>query len=283
MAHIELHVHPFLGRNTITDVVQTMDSQGLDVLGMESLDDSLFPSVVEQTKMDFPTALSDQSGVKLANGKYFLNAREYNTKENLHILTVGYSMDSAVPETEIRRVIDQGLEKGALILLSHLFVDNGKTKTADHISDELTQELEKICKEYSGQVTLEWNGYCIPWMREFLKQGLNAVGFDIKYHDVNQRAEDLSASLNEQGYNVPLVADTDLHARTKRHLRYMGTSRIIIDVEGESPKEIVDSMRRNIFAGNYENVKQYVSSLNLLEAFCVPILLPGYFKIKSMS
>ena len=74
MEQIELHVHPFLGRNTINDVAQAMDNQGLDILAMESLDDSLFPFVVEQSKIAYSTAVVDQSGVRLPNGKYFLNA-----------------------------------------------------------------------------------------------------------------------------------------------------------------------------------------------------------------
>lgn len=277
MAHIELHVHPFLGRNTIIDVVQAMERRSLEVLAMESLDASLFPFVVEETKKAYPTAVGDNSGIKLPNGRYFLNAREYNTRENLHVLTVGCSLDEATPQTEIRRVIDKGIANGALILLDHPFIDNGETKTAGHISEGLGQELEEICKEYSGQVTIEWNGYCIPWIRQALKHGLNAFGFDIKYHDVNKRAEQLSESLREQGYNVPVVADTDLHARTKRHLQHMGTSRIITEIQGETPKEVVNSMRNNIFQGNYENVKEYVSSLHLLEAFCVPILMSDRF------
>jgi hypothetical protein len=278
MADIELHVHPFLGKNTINNVVQAMENQDLDIIAMESLDAPLFPFIVEDTKKEYPTSICDSSGIKLPNGKYFLNAREYNTKEGLHVLTVGYSMDNANPKTEIRRVIDNGLKNNSLILLDHPFVDNIKTRTAGHISVELEQELENICREYSGQVTLEWNGYCIPWMRKGLKYGLNAVGIDTQYHDVNKRVEEFSAKLMGQGYNVPVIADTDLHARTKGHLQHMGTSRIITDIEGETPKDIVDSMRKNIFKGNYENVKQYVSSIHLLGAFCVPIILPKYFK-----
>ena len=278
MAHIELHVHPFLGSNTISDVVQAMEERQLDVLAMESLDCSLFQHVAERTKGYFPTSVCDNSGIRLPNGRYFLNAREYNTKENLHILTVGYSLDDATPHTEIREIIDKGLANGALILLDHPFVDNGKTRTAGHISEELGQELESICKEYSGQVTLEWNSYCVPWIRQGLRQGLNAVGLDIRYHDVNKKVEEFSESLKKQGYNVPIIADTDLHARTRRHLQHMGTARIITNVQGETPGQIVASMRRNIFKGEYENVKRYVSSLHLLEAFCVPILLPRYFK-----
>jgi hypothetical protein len=278
MANIELHAHPFLGRYAITDVAQAMHDRDLDVLAMEALDDSLFQFVVEETKKAYPAAVSDNSGIRLPNGRYFLNAREYNTKENLHVLTVGHSMDEATPQTEIRRVIDNGLANNALVLLDHPFVDNGKTKTAGHISAELEHELEEICREYSGQVTLEWNGYCIPWMRQVLKQGLNAAGFDIKYHNVNQRAEELSAKLKKEGYNVPVIADTDLHARTKRHLHQMGTAKIITDISGETPTEIISSIRKNIFQGNYKNVKEYVSSLHLLEAFCIPILLPRYFR-----
>jgi hypothetical protein len=276
-SHIELHVHPFLGRNSLIDVVKAMEDTGLDILALESLDGSLYPYVVEEAKKAYPQSQNDSAGVRLPNGRYLLNAREYNTSENFHVLTVGYSLDTANPQTEIRRVIDSGLENGALILLDHPFIDNGKTKTAGHISEHMEQELEKLCKEYSGQVTLEWNGYCIPWMRQVLKYGLNTVGFDIKYHDVNQRAEELSKSLSEEGYNVPVLADTDLHARTKRHLHHMGTARIVTDVQGDSGKEVVESMRQNIFDGNYENVRQYVSSLHLLEAFCVPILMPNHF------
>lgn len=277
-SNIELHVHPFLDNNTLTDVVEAMDKQNLDIVGLEVLNDSLYPIVVEEARKIYPKAAVDNSGVRFPNGKYLLNAREYDTKERLHILTVGYSMNEAVPDTEIRRIIDNGLANNAFVLLDHPFVDNINTRTAGHISDSLEQELEKICKEYSGQIALEWNGYCIQWMRYALKQGLNLAGFDIRYHDVNERAEQLSGSLRKQGYNVPVVADTDLHARSRGLLQAMGTSRIIADVQGETARDAVDSMKKNIFAGAYENFKRYVSFFHLLRAFCFPILFKGYFK-----
>jgi hypothetical protein len=276
-SNIELHLHPFLERNEIVEIVRAMDRKGLDILALESLDSSLYPCVIKEAKNRYPTSQYDSAGVKLPHGKYLLNAREYNTKENLHILTVGYSMDSATPQTEIRKIIDDGLENDALILLDHPFVDNRKTRTAGHISGELEQELEKLCREYSGQIALEWNGYCIPWIRQALKHGLNSVGKGIKYHDVNKRAEELSAKLDSYGYNVPVVADTDLHARNKRLLHAIGTARIITYTEGESAVDIVKSIKKNVFAGDYQNVKKYVSSLHLLEAFCMPILFPKYF------
>lgn len=277
MAEIEFHLHPFIEKNSIIDIVQAMDSRNLDILAMESLDNSLFSFILEKTKEIYPGIIYDQSGIRLSNGKYFLKAREYNTKENLHILTVGYSMDDAVPKTEIRKIIDNGLNNEALVLLDHPFVDNGKTKTAGHISVELEQELEKICREYSGAIALEWNGYCIPWIRQILKFGLNTMGFDMKYYDVNQRAEELSNSLKEQGYNVPIIADTDLHTRKRRYLNYLGTARIITDVDGETPKEILNSIKKNIFQNKHKNIKRYVPASHLLEAFCLPILLPQFF------
>ena len=57
----------------------------------------------------------------------------------------------------------------------------------------------------------------------------------------------------------------------------MGTARIVTDIQGESGNEVIESMRKNILDGNYENVKEYESSLHLLEAFCVSILMPNHF------
>jgi hypothetical protein len=279
MANIELHVHPFLGKNTLVDVVQAMRNNDLDVLALESLDSSLFPHVLEEAKQIYTHLQSDHSGIKLPDGRYLLNAREYNTKENLHVLTVGYSMNKATPETEIRKVIDKGLAHKALVILDHPFVDNAKTNTAGHISGELEQELGKICREYSGQIALEWNAYCVPWVRCGLKHVLNLAGFGIKYHNVNKKAEELSAKLKEQGYNVPVVADTDLHARNRRLLQMMGKARIITNIEGETPAQVVSSIRSNIFKGDYKNIneKSVPFFSHLLSAFCLPIMFPKYF------
>jgi len=277
-ANIELHVHPFLGKNTIAEVVNAMNQTNLDIVALEVLDDSIHQQILEEANKHYPNLKSDEEGIKLPNGKYLLNAREYNTKEGFHLLTVGYSFDDANPNTEMRKVIDEGLNHSALVLLDHPFVDNGKTRTAGHISAEMEQDLENLCKEYSGQVVLEWNGYCIPWMRKELKGVLNLIGQRTSYYDVNKKAEQLSEKLKKQSYVVPIVADTDLHARGKKQLSAMGTSRFITNVEGDSAKDIVNSMNRNIFDGNYENVKNYVSSFHLLEAFCFPVLFPKYFK-----
>lgn len=276
-ANIELHVHPFLGNNSLVDVVETADRNNLDILALESFDLSLYPDVVRQAKEYYPDSTFDEAGVRLPNGKYLLNAREYGTKEDIHVLTIGYSFDKADPVTEIRKIIDLGLEHKALVILDHPFVDNGITRTAGHISENTERELGELCREYSGNIALEWNGYCIPWIRRGLKFVLNLMGQKVQYYDVNKKVEELSEKLHRDGYNVPVLVDTDLHARSKRQLSEMGTARLIMDVEGECASDTVCSMKKNIFAGNYENVKKYVSSFHLLGAFCLPVLFPWYF------
>ncbi len=282
--NIELHVHPYLNKNSLVDVVKTMDKTNIDILALETLDESVYPLVMDETKKACLNHTTDYAGVKLTdrktNGKYLLNAREYNTKEGFHILTVGYSYNEANPQTEIREIIDKGLKHNALIVLDHPYADNKYTRTAGHISEKMERDLENLCKEYSGQIVLEWNAYCVPWVREGLQIFLNDfVGHKTLYHDINKKAEELSEKLKEQGYNSPIIVDTDLHARNKRALKAMGTSRIIMDVEGECASEIITSMKKNIFAGNYTNIKKPVSFwFHLLPFYCLPQILPKIFK-----
>lgn len=277
-ANIELHAHPFLDRYSLVDITNTMDKTGIDILALESLDNSLHPRIVDEAKKHYPSSQFDPAGIRLPNGKYLLNAREYNTKENFHILTVGYSYDEATPNTEIRKIINEGLKHNALVLLDHPYVDNGKTKTAGHISKKMEQDLEQLCKEYAGQIALEWNAYCKPWIRKGLQIFLNLISHKTLYHDVNKKVEELSKKLSEQGYNLPVIADTDLHARNKQLLSAMGASRIITDVEGDCASDIIKSMKNNIFQGNYKNIKKYVGLSHLLSAFCFPMLFSKFFK-----
>jgi hypothetical protein len=276
-ANIDLQVHPFLGNNTLVDVVEAMALTNLDVVALEAFNESLYPKVLEEAQQSFEGIVHDQAGIKLPNGRYLLNSREYNTFEGIHVLTIGYSMDKATQRTEIRELIDNALSNNALVILDHPFVDNIHTRTAGHISKLMEGELESLAREYSGQIAAEWNGYCIPWMRRGLQFGLNCVGISTLYHDVNKAVEYFSERLASKGINIPVLADTDLHARRKSHLLAMGTGRIIMDIEGQLPAEIVDSMKRNVFAGNYKNQKEYVGASHLLGAFCLPILFPRYF------
>lgn len=277
-ANIDIHVHPFLGNNSFIDVVEAMDWTGVDAIALEYLNASVYPTVLKEALKHYPKTIASETGVMLPNNKYIFNAREYGTKENLHILTVGYSLDGATPQTGIREIIDKSLEHDALVVLDHPFADNGRTRTGGHISQTLEDEVEKLCREYSGEIALEWNGYCNPGIRRVLMTALNYLGIQTSYHDVNRKVEELSAKLQKQGYNLPVLADTDLHARTKQHLKSTGTARFVTDIEGESPSEVLRSIKGNVFRGSYRNVKRYAGLPHLLSAFCFPILMPCIFK-----
>lgn len=275
-AGIDLHIHPFLRNNSIVDVLEAMDKNGLDIVALESFNSSIYPAVLFEAARICENPKKDMAGIRFQNNRYILNAREYDTKERIHVLTVGYSFE-ADPKDEIRKVIDNGLENDALVVLDHPFVDNVYTRTAGHISEEKEKLLEELCKEYPNQIALEWNAYCIPWMRKGLQIALNLAGHKTDYHDVNEKAKELALKMSVRDYYTPLIADTDLHARSKRLLSAIGRSRLIVDVEGESAKEILSSMKRSIFAGRYSNMTNYVSAWHLARAFILPMMLPRFF------
>jgi len=282
IANIELHVHPYLDKYGIDDVIAAMDRQGVDIVALPVLNGVIHNDVLRKVGESYgpDNLLIDQAGIRLPSGEYLLHAHETNTKENLHVLTVGYSPDEADPKAEIRRVIETGLEKNAIVLLDHILVDNGKTGTAGHISAEKEEFVKELCREYSGEIALEWNGYCKPWVRKVLQEILNAgvrflLGTEkVRYHDVNEKVIDLATDLhNNEGYKNPIVTDTDLHARNKRLLNTMGKAGIRMHIEGEAPTEVVQSMKTGIFNNNYQNTWENVSLGHLMEAFCLPILL----------
>lgn len=269
-ANVDIHIHHM--DNSIYDAVDVMNSNRLGIIALKALNRTIYPQVVEGIKKHYDIT-HDDSGIRLPNGTYILNAKEYRTKEKLDVSTIGHSYNKSGSQIGIREIIDNGLENNALVVLDHPFVDNDKTKTAGHISYELEQEVEKLCGEYSGQIAVEWNGYCRPDVRKPLKHILNLFGKETRYHDVNKKAEELAEKMN-----LPLLADTDLHARNKDYLQAMGTARFIVDVEGETASEVIDSMKKNIFAGKYKNVKKYVSVPHLFGAFCMPVITPNIFK-----
>lgn len=264
-ANIEIHAHPFNGNNTIADVIEAMNLAGLDVIALSAPDKNISPYVSQKVAEHYKDKkiVIDDSGARLPNGKYVLNACEHGTKEGLHVLTVG-NVPDVDPKTEIRKVIDLGLKQEALVVIAHPFIDGKSIIRRFRLSPSGERMLEDLCKEYSWQIALEWNGYFITWLQL-------CVG------DVNKKAEKLSDRLAKQGYFVPELAATDLHARKKELLSAIGTARFMTNVNGECADDIVRSMKDNIFAGNYKNRKRYVSTSHFLEAMVPATLRFHYF------
>ena len=191
-------------------------------------------------------------------------------------MTIGYSPDieDRKKKVPIRDRIDDGLEHKALVAIAHSHADNLYTNNIGHISEELENELEQLCKEYPKEIAIEWNGYCRPDIRWVLKQLMNSPlklfnpnGEKFRYHHVNKKAESLA-----ERHNLPLITNTDLHARDKQALNSMGRARIIVDVQGETPKDILYSMKSNIFSEKYDNVDKYVSLFHIFGVFGLPLM-----------
>jgi hypothetical protein len=291
-ANVELHAHPgkMLDKHFL-DIMSAIEKNKLDIVALSGMNESIYEKVCEQTYKSYvgdsddgfiPVPLighKDEAGIRIddVNGKsrFLLNAREQDTHEGFHVLTIGYSMDTVSKYISIDTLIDASLKHDALVIISHPFVDTGNSKTAGHIGHDSHRELARISKKYAGQIALEWNGYCLPGVRNIIKFAVNKMNKEdiMQYHDVNKKVEEFSALLwtcHEQV--VPVVTGTDLHARNVYSLNAIGTSRIIVDVEGDSASEIVHSMKENIFSNRYENTREYAGLMHWTFAYGLPLL-----------
>jgi hypothetical protein len=264
---VELHLHPFFDSYSIDSVVDVMDDRCVSVLGLEKLNNHIFSKVselAEDTGYNFVGADSHAAVIsKNSKNYYFLNAIELCTSDNFHVLVFG--SDKVKPFESVHNTIDVALSDDAFVVLDHPFVDNyGVSKELDFCGESF---LKSVCVRYGGGVALEWNAYCKPWVRKFLGGS-----------DVNKKVEDLSGSLRSEGFNVPVVPDSDVHARNKRLLNAMGSSNVVVDLDCSSGKSLVSSLKSKVFSGNYISNKGYVSFPHFVEAFGVPILFKDNFK-----
>jgi hypothetical protein len=273
----DLHVHPFLDRYTLVDVVKAMDNKFVNAVGLSHLDADL-PEMHEQARLFYPGSMTDKTGIRLPNGKYLFISREYNTAEGLHLLTVGYSMGDATPTTEIKRIIDRSLENNALVILDHPFAANDWTKTAGHIPERLEATVRDLCREYKGDLCLEWNAYCRADVRRFLRYGLNSFGHKTDYHDVNMKALQLANDLRGEEITIPVIAVTDLHARTAEHLKHIGTAHIDLCSCAESPSELLQTMKKKIQAGHHTNEYTEIGMGCLMKTFALPVLFDWVYR-----
>jgi hypothetical protein len=244
-----------------------MCERGVDVLGLEKLNSEIFNDVIslaEKTKYTFLGA--DDFAVKVNRfGKdlYLLKATELCTAENLHLLVFGSSR--VTPFMDTKDTIETALADDALVVLDHPFVDNANVRK--EISFPKKAYLFDVCSSFSGKIALEWNAYCKPWVRKF-----------IGGEDVNDQLEVFHDRLIDNDIFVPIVADSDVHARNKRLLNAMGTGYVLSYLDDSSGKALVSSLKRKIFSGDYFSNKEFVSFPHFVEAFGVPILFEKYVK-----
>lgn len=277
-AGIETHFHNLDSFN-IEDIAKVMNKNQISVIAIESRNPNFFPDLKEDMLKNYGIT-SDLTGFIFSN-KCFLNAVEYNTIEKFHVLVIGQTPFEKYNNIEIRRLIDSSLELNSLVIIAHPFVDNGITKKTGHIDLETENILETICGEYGNQIALEWNAYSNPSLRFLLKNGLNLLGHKTKYSDTNKKSEELSKYLEYRGINVPIVTGTDSHPKNLEDLLFIGKSRMIMDIEGESAQEVISSIKKNIFKKNYKNIKSYSNIPHIIKEIAFPYISEYiYQKIK---
>jgi len=267
-----LHTHPYFKAYGLEEIVQAMEKNKLNVIALEYLDGAAFSDVkTECDKLSKSNKKyiidSDSLAVRIEKeGKqfYILKAAELSTEDKnigygFHIITVGADTNNIKPYQPIRTMIDSALEQDAFVILDHPLAN--KDEFRKKISKGAEEEIRKICKEYSDHLALEWNGYCISWLKKILLGG-----------DVNEDIIKLSQELADEGYNNPIVTDTDNHARKVEALDAIGTGRIKSYINLTSGRNIIDSLNRNIFSCRYENTYEPVSLLHFVKYFGAPYI-----------
>ena len=107
-----------------------------------------------------------------------------------------------------------------------------------------------------------------------LNELLGKLGIDVLGGiDVNHEVLRLSEILAEEGYNLPVITDTDVHARSAGALGAIGTGRIKVDgIDFTTGRTIVDSLKKAVFAGEHENTYRTVPMTHFILHFAIPYL-----------
>nr|MCK4930009.1 hypothetical protein [Nanoarchaeota archaeon] len=281
-AHVELHVHPNFKAYGLEAVVKAMDRNGLNAVALLHLDKPIFSELqtlsyglnnkIYRVDLDDPVIRVERK--RDDKQFYIIKGVELNTSDDPHLLMIGYD---TVPKYLLleKDTIELGLENKAFAVSDHRFVKIPEMCLP--IGKKKQEQVEKICKNFSGKIALEWNGYCLDLYWETGKRIFGLFG----WKNVNEEVIKLSKRLKEGGYNVPVVTDSDIHAKDILALEEIGTARIISEIDVTSGRTLVDSLKQNIFSGKYENTYKTVSLRHFVPYFAIPHAAQKLFKIPS--
>lgn len=250
-----------------------MEASDIDSVALLVDDEARFNFFLENTIYLYKDIDYDRKGLRFSDDRYVFKGKESLTKEGICVATIGHCDNFDDDKEEVRSVIDRGLLNDALVIIKHPYVDNYDKLSFEHISNAMDADLKTLCREYSGKIAVEWNSYFRPDIRESFRKVFNYLGNDIRYSDVNSRASELCDMLKSEGYNVPLIANSDLYARGNDAFYNMGISRISTDVDKGCPKDVLNSIKDNIFSGDYKNSMNYFSKFDVLTSFIIPKIL----------
>lgn len=170
--------------------------------------------------------------------------------EGHHFLAPG--IVTPLKEDNLEETVEEVWQKGGIPILDHPFADPessfGKMK-----DKKLKRVLDLVQKK---KIALEYNGYCIKWVRGLLFRD-----------DPNSRVLELGKK-----HNLPVIPTTDLHAQSKDLMEAVGTGLIKIPRKRIDSKDLVHSIRKAIFDFDFEPRYRTVPFNHFFWAFGLPYL-----------
>ena len=281
---IDLHVHPYFESYGIESIAGAMYSNGLRAIGLINYNEDNFVEVRKLAGginkdcdgLRIITDGSDELAIQMhveneSKEKLYLLRGIEVLNDDFHLLVIG-NISKIKKGNSIEQNIETAFENDALVIIDHPFVD--ALKPWKGISEEKKKRLTDLCIKYP--FALEWNSYCIPWVRKFF------LG-----NDANLEVEEFSDYLYENKDNLytpisknihrPIIADSDVHARNKKLLREIGAGNIETwNINWSSGQEVIRSLKHQIMLGEdigYHNNKKYVSFIHFVKAFGLPVVL----------
>lgn len=263
---LDLQVHLF-SQYSLSCVLRKMEERGLD--GVALLDYSWDPRTWRPTERDLiegcaPFVLEEPKEENVyffrnpITGKrlcLILGQEVAPPHQECHILSVGAL---GIGRDTPGQIIEDILAKGGLPIIDHPFAD--PQACFRDIDRAKTGFLYSLCQEYRGRIALEWNGYCIPFLRRCLRSG-----------DVNRKVNELGRKLK-----LPVVPTSDLHATNKRTLGAIGTA--YIDVLPMLKRgSILPGLRDAILQFQFNPHEEYVSVWHFMEAFAMSYVKSRWF------
>jgi len=254
-----MQFHPYQKRNyNLLDVLRVMEKKNLNGLVF------LYYNWEKDTSFSLAGEFNDEiekNYIILAKNTEILFINKGNGKilsvipgqevgaqnQRWHILSIGIT---EIKSVAVEDIIEEILERGGLPIIDHPFAD--PQRRFRDIDKKKELELICLCQKYKGRIALEWNGYSLPKIRKLLPG----------YGNTNLKTEKLAEKLN-----LPLVPTTDLHCKSKRLLKEIGTAFIEIPVKDMDYGKLLTSLKKNILSQNFKTHKDYVPLRHFLEAY----------------
>ncbi len=282
---LDLQVHLYLEKYHPEKVINAMQKNNINGIAVQTYNDdkNVFSELLSYKKdlinrgyeVENDSILMKITDKRTNKQTFMFNSYEVSTSDDFHLLIFGYHVKHNQP---IRETIDEALNKGAFVGIDHPFVNiNGFYKS---ISDEKVKDLEKICKEYSGNIALEWNGYCIRWVWDKILKPINIIisGYGV---NPNKAVLDLSAKFKKEDHPIPVFTSTDTHVRNELALKAIGTSKIEIlknYLDLNSGTKFIYSLNDCIFNEKHENTYETVDVIHLGFYFALPQLFNKFYE-----